>query len=459
MKQKIKAPKTSLPVKIGTIVIIGLLLLIPRNMIKELIHERQQRQTDAIYDVSSKWGYEQTITGPVLAIPYTETTYIGQEKEKRYRKVIRGTKYLYVLPEELKITGDLRPQKRHRGIYEIAVYNSNLKIEGRFDKLNFDELGIPRRNMLFDRAVLLLGISDLRGIQNQVKVQWDNKTLSFNPGTVTKDVIASGVNTSVPMMANDSTPGVPHNFTINLNLNGSQKLFFVPVGKTTDIKLTSNWPNPSFKGAFLPDNQEVSKDGFKAHWNVLHLNRNFPQQWTGPTKELNRWDFGVNLLIPVDHYQKSLRAVKYAILFIVLTFMVFFFVEVTRKVFIHPVQYILVGSALIIFFTLLVSISEQTNFNFAYIISALATLALVTAYVKSILKSNQLAGLIGGILAILYTFIFIIIQLQDYALLIGSIGLFIILALVMYFSRKIDWYNLYNEDNQDSKELTEEKQS
>jgi inner membrane protein len=219
----------------------------------------------------------------------------------------------------------------------------------------------------------------------------------------------------------------------------------------TDVNLASEWPNPSFNGAFLPDKRTVTVNGFKANWNVLHLNRNFPQIWTGNQHAISNSSFGIDLLLPVDNYQKSYRSIRYAILFIGFTYLVFFFIEVLNKIFIHPIQYILVGVALIVFYTLLLSISEHINYNFAFIISALATLLLIAGYVRAILKSGKLTMLISGILAVLYTFIFVIIQLQDYALLIGSIGLFIILGLVMYFSRKIDWYNLNLQEKNEQK--------
>ena len=240
-----------------------------------------------------------------------------------------------------------------------------------------------------------------------------------------------------------------YQFKLSLNLKGSQLLYFTPVGKVTDINLSSDWPNPSFNGAFLPDKREISEKGFKANWNILHLNRNFPQIWTGSQHTISKSSFGIDLILPVDNYQKSYRSIRYAILFIGFTFLVFFFIEVLNKVFIHPVQYILVGVALIVFYTLLLSFSEHMKYNLAFIISALSTLLLIAGYVKAILKSSQLSLLISGILTVLYTFIFVIIQLQDYALLIGSIGIFIILGLVMYFSRKIDWYNLSLEEKKD----------
>ncbi|MDO8897207.1 MAG: cell envelope integrity protein CreD, partial [Bacteroidales bacterium] len=267
---------------------------------------------------------------------------------------------------------------------------------------------------------------------------------SFNPGVLSNDVVESGVHALVNLNP-DSTQNI--DFSFKLSLKGSQKLYFTPLGKVTDIDITSSWVNPSFNGAFLPDPRDVSEDGFSAQWNVLHLNRNYPQQWAGSSYSVKESSFGVDLLLPVDNYQKTYRTARYAILFIGFTFLVFFFIEVLKKVFIHPVQYILVGIALVVFFTLLLSISEYLRFNHAYIVSAIATLSLVAAYVKAIIKNLRLTGLIVGILFILYSFIYVILQLQDLALLIGSIGVFVILALVMYFSRKIDWYHLNDDDS------------
>ncbi len=432
-----KSLKTNIYFKIGAIIIICLLLLIPTSMIKSLIHERESTQRQAIYEVSSKWGNEQTITGPSLTIPYNR--YIKQTVKDSVVKIIPVKDYIHILPTELNITGELNPERRYRGIYEIVVYNSVLNISGSFNKLNLSDFDIPLKDIQFDKAVFTLGISDLRGIEKQVALNWNNNDYSFNSGTITKDIVSSGINTAVSVDKDNSTI---YNFSMNLDLKGSQKLYFIPVGEVTDVTIKSEWNNPSFNGAFLPDSRTVTDKGFSANWNVLHLNRNFPQQWVGSINNIHNSEFGIDLILPVDSYQKSIRSIKYALLFIAFTFIVFFFVEVMKKVFIHPVQYILVGIALVVFYTLLLSISEHMNFNLAFIISAILTLLLITGYVKAILKSWQLTLLLAGILTILYAFIFVIIQLQDYALLIGSIGIFIILGLVMYFSRKIDWYDI-----------------
>ena len=437
-KQEKQSLKNNIYFKIGTIVVIALLLLIPTSMIKILIHEREAIQREAIREVSSKWAEEQTISGPFISIPYYR--YVKEISAKdSTEQIVQIKDYIHILPSELKISGNLNPEKRQRGIYEIVVYNSKLEIDGTFNNLDIKALEIEPENILYDKAEFVVGINDLRGIEKEVNLSWNNDKISFNPGVSSNDIVSSGINALININPNDSSS---YNFNLSLDLKGSQLLYFTPVGKVTDIDLVSDWANPSFNGAFLPDTREVTTKGFTANWNILHLNRNYPQIWTSNRYSISESSFGIDLLLPVDNYQKTYRSIRYAILFITFTFLVFFFIEVFKKVFIHPIQYILVGVSLIVFFTLLLSISEHLNYNFSFIISAIATLALIAGYVRAILSSTKLALLISGILTVLYAFIFVIIQLQDYALLIGSIGIFVILGLVMYFSRKIDWYSL-----------------
>ena len=430
--------KNNIYFKIGTIVLIIFLLLIPTCMIKNLVNERESTQNNAILEVSSKWGNEQTISGPYISIPYLKN--VKEKSNSGYAdKVVQIKEYLHILPTQLNINGNINPEKRYRGIYEIVVYNSKINISGAFNSLDLSTLDIPLQNIQFNKAEFVVGINDMRGIEEQIDLTWNKDKVSFNPGVSSNDVVQSGINAGVAINPTDSSS---YNFNLTLDLKGSSRLYFTPVGKVSNISLTSEWPTPSFNGAFLPDQHKVSDKGFTANWKVLHLNRNYPQQWTSNQYNISSSEFGIDLKLPVDNYQKSYRTIQYAILFIGFTFLVFFFIEVLNKVFIHPIQYILVGVALIVFYTLLLSISEHLKYNLAFIVSALSTLLLIAGYVKAILRSNALTGLISGILTVLYTFIFVIIQLEDFALLIGSIGIFMILGLVMYFSRKIDWYNL-----------------
>ncbi len=430
--------KSNVYFKIAVIAILILVLMIPAVLVQSLVYERESIQRSAIAEVSEKWGNGQKLHGPYISIPYNKYIKTIAEKDS-VAKVTVIKDWIYLLPESLNIEGDISPEKRYRSIYEIVVYESDIKLSGVFSDFDFTQLGVERKDIHFDKASLNIGITDLKGIQKQIDLNWANQKTQFNAGLSTRGITTSGINAPVKIDLKESEK---YSFSFELSLNGSQFIYFTPVGKTTDVSLKSTWDSPKFTGKYLPDEREVSQDGFDATWNILHLNRNYPQKWLSSTHNISSSSFGTDLLLPVDNYTKVNRIVKYAILFLCLTFLVFFFVEILNSVFIHPIQYLLVGIALVIFYTLLLSISEHITFNFAYIISAGLTLGLISAYTYAILKSKEISLLIAGILLITYTFIFIIIQLEDYALLIGSIGIFLILAIVMYFSRKIDWYNI-----------------
>jgi inner membrane protein len=231
------------------------------------------------------------------------------------------------------------------------------------------------------------------------------------------------------------------NTAIKITLKGSNRLSFNPTGKTTIVQLKGPWGNPSFDGEFLPENRTITGDAFTANWKILHFNRPFAQQWTDSGVKLSGSEFGVKLIVPVDQYQKSIRTSKYGQLIIILTFVSLFLVEITKKIRIHPFQYILIGAALIIYYTLLISLSEQVGYNSAYWIATTATVGLISFYSISFLKNPRLVALFTSLLVIFYTFIFIIVLQQDFSLLLGSIGLFLIVGSLMYFARKVKWYN------------------
>ncbi|NJK83380.1 MAG: cell envelope integrity protein CreD, partial [Saprospiraceae bacterium] len=336
---------------------------------------------------------------------------------------------------------------------------SDLNMEGTFNLPDLREWKIDDSNVQWDKVKFSVGLADMRGIKNVVQLSWNNQNLPFESGTAyevqttdnydispTHSSNKGGIIANVPL---DSAINQSYNFSLTLALNGSQNMYFTPVGRTTQVALTSDWATPSFQGAFLPSERILNEAGFSATWQVLHLNRNYPQQWLGQSYNLTDSQFGVDLLIPVDYYQKSMRSVKYAILFIALTFLVFFFVEALNDKRIHPVQYILVGLALVLFFALLLALAEHIGFNWAYLASSIATTGLIAIYVSSIFKNGKLTFVTSGILVVLYGFIYTLLQLESYALLIGTIGLFIILATIMFYTRRIDWYGLYDRNNLD----------
>jgi len=432
----VKGLKTSVGLRLFIIGLLSLILLIPTVMIKSLISERENRRNEATYEVTSKWGNAQNVSGPILTIPFK--SYFKNDKGQ----VIESVQYVHFLPDDLSINGAIYPEIRYRGIYEIILYNTKLKLRGIFHPPDLEELNIPPDDVLWQDAFVAIGINDMKGIKDIIKIKWNEAELIANPGIVCNDVLASGI--SSPTALNSQT--TDYNFSVDINLDGSEQLMFMPIGKETRVTISAKWNNPSFVGEFLPETRKIQNDAFSAEWKILHLNRNYPQRWIGNQHKIEHSAFGVRLRLPVDEYQKTMRTAKYAIMFISLTFLSFFMIEILNKKVLHPVQYLLIGLALILFYTLLLSFSEHLRFQYAYLIGSVSMSVMITAYTKSVLSNNLLTMIIAGILIILYGFLYIVLQLQDYALLLGSIGLFVILAIVMYLTRRIDWFAVWKSE-------------
>lgn len=425
--------KHSVTLKLVSITMLILLLLIPATMIRSIIEERQLLSEDAVAEVSSKWANRQQINGPVLTIP---VVYAEQQKDV----TVEITRYLHILPDQLKINGQVDPQKLKRNIYEIVVYSSELDVSGNFlidPKTNQNGL----KSIRWEDAFLTIGLSDLRGIRENVLVNWNAHTYKAEPGSLITDLIPSGVTVYIPDLS-ESGRDIPFDF--HLSFQGSENLSFVPLGSTTQVSIRSPWSSPSFNGNFLPNQRDVNENGFDAQWKVLQLNRNFPQSWTGSNyaHSLQESAFGVDLILPLDDYQKSMRSAKYAIMTIGLTFLIFFLVEILNGPRIHAFQYTLVGLSLCLFYVLLISISEHSNFNLAYGIATAAVVSMITLYSISVFRSIKIMTLLAVILTAVYGFVFVTLQLSDYALLLGSIGLTVILGATMYFTRNVNWYQI-----------------
>ncbi len=423
--------RSSVLLKLTGIAILVLLLLIPASMLQSLINERSTLQNSAITEICQNWSNGQTVTGPVLTIPYTAI--------KNYNnQITREKKYIHYLPEQLSINGEILPSVLKRGIYKASLYESSLDISGKFDLpvLNAQQLGAEK--ILFEEAFLQIGIPDMRGINNKVSVKWNGIDKIAEPGLPIDQIVRSGIH--VPLHMQESSGGSIIPFQLNLKLKGSDTILFTPVGKETHVTISSPWNSPSFYGAFLPEKRTITDNGFSAEWNILHFNRNYPQSWIGSGYDIAASSFGVRIITPVQHYQMVTRSVKYAALIILLTFVVFFMVEITRKYKVHPFQYLLIGAALILFYALLLSISEQITFGIAYLISAGATTLMLSLYTFSILRKITALIIFSILFTIMFGFLYVILQSEDYALLLGSTGLFILLGGVMFLTRKINWY-------------------
>ncbi len=414
--------KNSITLKVAIIGVTILAMIIPSATIFSLIRERQERKNSVVDEISSKWGKSQMIGGPVISFPYR---YIVKDKDG---KQIESIRYEHFLPEELIIKVSINPEIRYRGIFEVVLYNADIEMEGFFKSPQLSE-------STSGKAFLSLGISDMRGIKKEIETKFNGKPLNFIPGIDCDDLISNGVSSLIDL-TNKESGNIP--FTIKLNINGSGEINFIPIGRTTTLDMNSKWKSPSFDGAFLPSTRTVDDNGFTAKWKILELNRNFPQSWKGKKYVIDECAFGTKLIIEANIYQQATRTAKYAMLFVIFTFTSVLISEFLTKVRIHPLQYLLIGLAVLMFYCLLLACSEHIGFGKSYLISAILVFLLVTLYSKAAFSRTTLAITIGGVLALLYTYFYIILQLEDYALLMGAIGLFLILAVVMFMTRKIN---------------------
>jgi inner membrane protein len=391
-------------VKLGTILVLALLLLIPLWLLVPVVEDRALLRTGAVQDIERGWGRAQTIIGPVLVIPTDHGI-------------------AYAFPDELKVTVGLAPEQRRRGIYAAIVYTAKLELTGTFHRPTPAELGIPAEQIHLDRAYLAVAVSDLRGTGTQVMLKWGATDQAMLPGS-SLDRWPSGLH--APITITDGA--IP--FTLALPIRGSEGIRFAPLGIHNAVAIHSSWENPSFAGAFLPGTREVSNNGFAATWDVSYYGRDFGQVGQGELpRGIESSLFGVDLLPNIDSYRCVDRAVRYGVLFVVLA-----------KARIHPFQYAMIGLALGVFFLILLALSELVPFAIAYSSAAAGTIGLVVTYMLPVLQTGRRTGIAAALLGASFAVLWVVLQAEDYALLAGSLVVFAALAVTMRLTRKLDWY-------------------
>lgn len=440
--------KTSITARMFMVGFLTLILLIPLFFVQDLIEERAQRQEEVVSEINEKWGEEVLIYGPVLKIPYTVSVkqVIQNRDSKAFEtQYIEEEKIAYFFPKELNLKTHVNAEIKKRSLYKTSVYNSETHFEGSFAIPDFSDAPAEPNQILWEKARIIFQTSNLKGVNEQVTIKLNGNSYPFSSKYEKRNPTDLS---HLKLFTMETTSVKPENlpqentmkFEMDLHINGSEQLRFIPTGKTTEAQVTSDWETNNFTGNYLPYNEDkLDGKGFDAKWKVLDINRPFPQEFFQGLPNLTEFAFGVNFKIPVDEYQKSERTAKYGFLVIGLTFLIFFLIQTLSKIHIHPFQYLMIGLALIMFYTLLISISEHSSYLNAYLVASVAIILLISFYARSILKNIKFPAFIAFSLTLLYSFIYVIIQLENYALLVGSIGLFIILALVMYVSRKIDW--------------------
>lgn len=429
------------------VILIGfltLLMLIPLSMVNDIIKERSNRYHGILNEIAYSWGASQTFQGPILVVPYVEhlvsvDTVTGEDGiSKTVSRDIFKDKTAIFLPDQLNINANLKEEYRYRGIYESLVYKADIDVNGLFNLTPLlQDLG-TRKRIVWDKAYLAIGLTDTKAILKTDLLTWNDKSVKLTPGTRLPELLPNGF--SAPLKSAElGSDQIQHNFKLRLSAKGSKGFSFLPFGETTTAHITSSWSHPSFQGNVPPAKFEVDEEGFSAQWSIPHLARNYPQFWIKESlnvKGLNEVVSGVDLFEPVSLYSTTDRSIKYGIIFITLTFMTLFIFELINKTRLHIVQYAVVGFSLSIFYLILLSVAEQLGFLLAYQVASAITVLLISMYTFLLLRKFSSTLIILFLLGGLYAALYFILQLEDYALLIGTgLLLFISIVLMLVTSR------------------------
>jgi inner membrane protein len=432
-----------------------LLLLIPLAMIRGIINERSRTADLAEADIMEAWGSQMQEAGPFIVIPCIRTDEVRTKTERDGEKIelVKRPFNLVVMPQRLNIKSDFKTTIRRRGIFSVPLFVTELSLSGTFDPAIVSLL--PNEEIFPAQAELVIALSSQKGIRKIDRALWNNQELFFQPGNLGINIfrredsfrdkyigapVGSGIHALLPAYTQSS-------FDIVIAIQGGQLVRFLPVGQDTHVEISADWASPSFQGSFLPCSSNISESGFDAVWDINYLSRDIPLFWKS-VSEAGDYDdrdysnslFGVNFFRAIDAYSLNTRAVKYAILFLLVPFLTLFLLEVFVRKRIHPVSYLLSGIANVIFYLLLLSISEQLPFYFAYILAAFGVTAMMTLYSRSLISSWNKSWYMGLVMAISYILLYAVLNAESYALLIGSIGAFVIVGLVMFITRKLNWY-------------------
>lgn len=410
-------------------------LLAPLGMTWGLVTERAQRRDAVAAEIGAMWGGVQRLSGPVLTIPYRCAPRDAAAKEA-------CTATAVVLPDSLDITGTVEPDLRRRGVFEAVIYRARLKLTATFQPLALEPLNPKPVEIAWDDAAIGIGVADSKGMDQKIRATCNQQPIEFKSGVAASLPLPQGVSAPIRLA---HAPHVALACSMDVDLKGTRSLMFFPAGSVTTLQLQSSWPHPSFTGWILPESHNVRADGFDAVWKSGAYGRPLVGMWSSASEpaDLKRQaegsEFGVAFVQPIDPYIETDRAVKYGVLFLLLTFMTVFVWEITRGVQVHPIQYLFVGFALCIFYLLLLAFSEHVGFDRAYLVASIPTVSLIAWYWRWVTHGVTGGAAMAAILALLYGLMYLLLRLEDYALLAGAIGLFVILAIVMFITRKVNW--------------------
>lgn len=439
------APRLSSP--LVRLLLLGLLLLIlqiPLYMIHGVVQERAARRDEAVSDILGKWGGRQSVAGPILYLPFLIRHRVADNGHGQPSEEVTADA-AYLLPQSLHVEVHLLAQRRHRGIFEVPVYSAALRLSGKFEPPDLGAWGVRSEDIDWKHAALLINLAEPRTLQADAALDWGGHALRFSPSVGQGAWGVPGIHVPLGQLLPQVFEGGDSTFAVQLGFNGADSLYLTPTAEQTEVQMHSDWPHPSFQGSWLPVQYQAGDGGFDARWSVSYLGRDYPQRWRESASffgALPKSEFGVALAEPVDPYTMAERVIKYAVLTLLFTFAVIWLTEVLSARAVHPIQYAFIGAALCLFGLLQLSFAEHFGFTPAFIAAALAVVALVTLYSRSLLPRAWQALAVGGILGCLYGYLYSILRAEDHALLGGSVALFVGLAAAMYLTRKVDWHTL-----------------
>ncbi|MCU6498125.1 cell envelope integrity protein CreD [Rugamonas sp. A1-17] len=433
----------------GLTVVLGIALM----LIQSTIDERLRFHDQAVQSVANDSVREQVVVGPVLVIPYSEEIEAGDDADPKARRPTRTVSHRkLVYPNDLQLDGAINTERRYRGIHQVLVYSGLHRFAGDFTLPPLSELrrDSAASRLTVGRPYVALGVSDVRGIRDIPRLNWGGRELEFEQGAALPGYPAG---MHAQLAAADLKEGARVAFSFTLGLAGIEHQYFVPVGKNNRYAIKSNWPHPQFGGDFLPETRTVGAGGFSAMWRISSMASRAQQQLSALAdgesgKALDVFDIG--FIEPVNIYSQASRATKYGLLFVTLTFAAFFVFEVVKRLAIHPIQYLLVGLALALFFLLLVGLSEHLPFVLAYVIAGAACIVLISYYLGHALHSRWRGMGFGAGLALLYAALYGLLISENNALVLGSLLLFAVLAALMVATRKVDWYEIGKNDAEET---------
>ena len=441
--------------KILLLIFLVLLLLIPLAMIRGLINERSRTAAFAEADIMEAWGSELVAAGPIIAVPGIRTEEVRTRHQNVDRvEIVNRPFSLIIMPQKLVIEADFNTEIRQRGIFSVPLFYGGLSFSGNFNPARAVSSLSPNEEVFFDQAEIVIVLSSQKGIRRIDRAQWNSEDLFFQPGNRGLNIVqridsirhirpastfsGSGIFATLPNFDDEESA-----FNISIAIQGGQLVRFLPAGQDTRVSVSADWNSPSFQGSFLPGSSTITENGFDAAWDISYLSRDIPLFWRSEANDRSDFSntlFGVNFFRAIDTYSLNIRAVRYAILFLIVPFLTLFLLEIFTKKKIHPVPYLLSGIANIIFYLLLLSLSEQIPFHLAYLIASLAVIVLLTLYSRSLLPSWSKSWYMGLVLTISYILLYAVLNAESFALLIGSVGAFTVVALVMFLTRKLNWY-------------------